>query len=193
MNKKIKIALIIGGSLALVGIGYLVWKKYFKKDSDMSTSQKGIILLGGLDNRANDKSIEEQVNLVREGSNYENILGFRYNDLNGTIKAIEENPTYSVILFSAGCRYSFDVAKKMKEFNNIKNLYLAEPYGVSTTHTNNAKKSVDLGLPEQNIFVGSSKATGLDIVNNPTKTSNCTPRHWCSLTDVGKKIKSNVN
>jgi hypothetical protein len=146
MNKKIKIALIIGGSLALVGIGYLVWKKYFKKDSDMYTSQKGIILLGGLDNRANDKSIEEQVNLVREGSNYENILGFRYNDLNGTIKAIEENPTYSVILFSAGCRYSFDVAKKMKEFNNIKNLYLAEPYGVSTTHTNNAKKSVAIAL-----------------------------------------------
>lgn len=186
-----KISIILVGSLLVISTNYLLFNSLNLKTKKYK--DKGIILLGGLDNRANDKSILEQVNLVKKGSKYDKILGFRYNDLNGTLKAIEKNPTYSVILFSAGCRYSFDVAKKMKQFDNIKNLYLAEPYALSSIHTNNAKKSVDLGLPEQNIFVGDSKATGLGIVNNPTKTSNCTPRHWCSLTDVGKKIKSNVN
>ena len=33
MNKNLKIALIIGGSLALVGVGYFIWKKYYKKSN----------------------------------------------------------------------------------------------------------------------------------------------------------------
>lgn len=31
MNKTVKISLIIGGSLALIGAGYLIWKKFYKK------------------------------------------------------------------------------------------------------------------------------------------------------------------
>lgn len=150
----------------------------------------GIILMGGLDYRQNDKSVEEQIELLKKGSNSQNILGFKYNNLNGVLDAIEKNPKFSVVLFSAGCRYSFDVAKKMNAFKNIKNLYVVEPYAISSNHRESVQKSVELGLPQKNIFVGNSKGTGLGIVDNPTKTSNCTPSHWCSLTDVGKKIVS---
>lgn len=38
MNRNLKIALIIGGSLALVGAGYFIWKKYYKKPNQAPQS-----------------------------------------------------------------------------------------------------------------------------------------------------------
>jgi len=51
MNKNLKIGLIIGGSLALVGIGYLVWKKYSKKNTDSPR---------------NPEEVKEQINNIEE-------------------------------------------------------------------------------------------------------------------------------
>lgn len=38
MNRNLKIGLIVGGSIALLGIGYFVWKKYYRKNNQSPQS-----------------------------------------------------------------------------------------------------------------------------------------------------------
>lgn len=40
MTKNVKMALIVGGSLALIGLGYFVWKKYYKKSDEPKSPEE---------------------------------------------------------------------------------------------------------------------------------------------------------
>lgn len=161
-----------------------------KKDNNKKSKQKGILLLGGLDNRAGDLKIDKQVELVKKGIDSSiDTKGFRYVDIEGILNAIEQNPNYSVMLFSAGCKYADKVAEKMKEMkNSLDNLYILEPYHSGGTTTKAVRKAVEMGVPSKNVYVGSGASTGVGIIENPSKTPSCSPSHWCSLTEVAKFV-----
>ena len=187
MKKLHKIIIIVASALLVAGITYFVLNRNKEK---IRKKKKGIILMGGLDNRSGDKSITEQQELLKLGVNDEvDIISFRYNDLNGVLNAISENPSYNIVLFSAGASKSKNVADKLKESGGeLKQLYIVEPYAPSTTTTKSVNDAVNLGVPNKNVLVGTYKGSGLGIVENATPTPSCSPNHWCSLTEVGKII-----
>lgn len=187
MNKFAKISLITASAILVVAVVYLTLSK---RDKSNSKKSKGILLLGGLDNRSGDLKIERQVELVKKDIDSKtDVKGFRYVDLNGILNAINENPNYSVMLFSAGSKYADKVAEKMKQVNNsLENLYILEPYHSGGTTTNAVRKAVEMGMPSKNVYVGSGASTGVGIVDNSSKTPSCSPNHWCSLTEVAKFV-----
>lgn len=148
------------------------------------------ILVGGLDYRAGDKKIDQQVKLLNAGLgiNEADIKGFRYNTSTSTIlEFLKANPKVPVFLFSAGCVKAYDVA--MSEFSDKNKIYVIEPYGVSAKTASLIRNTVAAGMPAANVFVGSSKATGAGIVPG-CSNSNSKSGHWGALTSVGamKKI-----
>ena len=189
------------GMLAVIGVSgtitYHLIKKYRNRNEAMengleSDKPKNILLLGGLDNRNGDLSITEQVELLERGvSNSLNVEGFRYNDITGIINRINnsEKEMY-VVLFSAGCSKSKDVAQELinKEYN-LNYMFIVEPYGKSSTTSQSVKDAVSMGVPSKNVMVGNSQSTGLDIIDNATSTPSCSPTHWCSLIEIGEVIK----
>lgn len=57
MNKNLKIALLIGGSLALVGAGYFIWKKYYKKSNqDLQSLEQQQVQENKIDQKKLDNS-----------------------------------------------------------------------------------------------------------------------------------------
>lgn len=151
---------------------------------------KNILLLGGLDYRQGDLNIEKQVELLEQGSKMA-VTGFRYNNLKGIISAIEQSKTpIYVVLFSKGGQYSHDIALAMSSKKiKLSNLYIVEPYASSSTTSSSVRLAVSLGVPSKNVMVGKSTSVGLGVVENTTSTPSCSPSHWCSLKEVGIKIK----
>lgn len=180
--KKNKKEILVISTLLIV---LLVLYKTRKKPES-----KNVILLGGLDNRAGDKKIEEQVEIVKSGlSKPMQVQGFRYFDINSTLKAIEENPNSYVLCFSAGCQYAEQLATQIKDKNgDLNKLFIIEPYHSGGTTTKSVRKAVELGVPSKNVFVGTYAATGLGIVENSSKTPSCSPAHWCALKEVAKVL-----
>ncbi len=187
MKKSHKIIIIVASTLLVAGIIYFVLNR---NKEPIPKKKKGIILMGGLDNRSGDKSITEQKELLKLGFNDEvDIISFRYNDLNGVLNAISDNPKFNVVLFSAGASKSKNVADKLKESGGqLNKLFIVEPYAPSSTTTKSVNDAVNLGVPNKNVIVGTYKGAGLGIVENATPTPSCSPNHWCSLTEVGKII-----
>tara|TARA_R110000782_G_scaffold177625_1_gene268574 strand:+ start:64 stop:639 length:576 start_codon:yes stop_codon:yes gene_type:complete len=181
--KTRNITLIVIGVLAIVGItSFILIKKMKKKPNN-------ILLLGGLDYRSGDKKIDEQVELVKKGSELET-KGFRYNNSQGIIKEILESkkPMY-VILFSKGGEYSNEIAQAMESKKiPLSYLYIVEPYSKSSKTAQSIKEAVSLGVPNKNVVVGNSISVGKGVVDNATTTPNCSPSHWCALEMVGKII-----
>jgi hypothetical protein len=173
------------GAILLIGIASFILIKKASKNSP-------IILLGGLDNRSGDKSIQEQVELLRSGltNQKRELIGFRYNNPDGLIEELSQVSKDSyVVLFSAGCSKSLQIAKAMKDLKmNLDKLYIVEPYGVSSNVQKSVQGAINIGVPSKNVIVGGSTATGKGIAKNVTKTPSCLPNHWCSLTEVAKII-----
>jgi hypothetical protein len=144
-------------------------------------SDAQIILMGGLDYRQGDKNISQQVEIVKQSSGIKNVIGHRYMKINDVLSSIKENPDAYVILFSAGCRYSNEIAKVM---NDKSKLYIVEPYAVSSGTANSVRNAVSQGVPPKNVIVGPSKGRGSGVVDGSTKTP---PNigHWGSLEYVG--------
>ena len=190
-SKIQKTLIIVGGASIVLLIGYLITKKMKVTNNG---SKKSVLLLGGLDTRAGDKKINEQVELIKKGlSKDTDVKGFRYFDKDGIMKQIENDKNVFVILFSAGCAYAETVAKKIQQVGgNLKDMYILEPYAASAATANSVQNAVKLGVPSQNVFVGTWKGTGLGVVENATPTPNCSPSHWCSLVEVSKKISNLV-
>jgi hypothetical protein len=148
-------------------------------------SGDGIILMGGLDTRAGDKNISQQVEMVKNSSNNDNVIGHRYMMLTDVLNSIKENPTYNVILFSAGCAHSRKIADAMSDKSK---LYIVEPYAVSSNTKSSVRGAVDLGVPSQNVVVGPSQGRGMGVVDGATKTP-LGIGHWGALEYVAGMLK----
>lgn len=169
---------------------YIAYKLFKKPQSKNLQKSKNIILIGGLDYRKGDKKINEQVDLVKSGinGNYQ-VQGFTYKDLQGALNALDKTPNSYVLLFSAGCQYAENIAKKIKELNqNLSNLYIAEPFHNGGKTSKSVQNAVNMGVPSKNVFVGKNTGVGLGIVKDASNTPNCSPSHWCALTQVTKII-----
>ena len=180
-SKTKKIILITSAIVLIVGISAFLIKKNKKPNS--------ILLLGGLDNRDDDLSIDEQANLIKKGSNMKT-EAFRFNNSEGLIKAINETkkPSY-VVLFSKGGEYSIEIAQAMKSKDiPLEYLYIVEPYGKSSATKKSVNDAVKLGVPSTNVFVGLLESTGFKIVDDASLSPSCVPFHWCALKEVGKLI-----
>ena len=171
------------GLIALLGLVSFVFIRKKKKKPN------SILLLGGLDYRSGDKKIDEQVSLLKKGSQLQT-KGFRYNNSEGIIQDILESkkPMY-VVLFSKGGEYSDEIAKAMKSKKiPLSYLYIVEPYSKSSKTAKSIQYAVNLGVPNKNVIVGNSTSVGKGVVDNATPTPNCSPYHWCALEMVGKII-----
>ena len=147
-----------------------------------STGSYGVILVGGLDNRKGDYSLEEQVNLFKK--NYSgNVKGFRYNTETSTIlNFLKSNTNVSVVLFSAGCNKAKEIAKS--GYVDLNKIYIVEPYAVNGNSY--VSGAVSIGVPAKHVFVGDSKARGKGVV--PGAVSSQASSHWGALEGIGKLI-----
>jgi hypothetical protein len=158
--------------------------KNTNKDSKNKTSGD-VILMGGLDYRPGDLNITQQINVVKEKLPKKNVIGFRYSNLKDTLKAIKDNPDAYVILFSAGCNYSSEIAKTIK---NKDRLFIVEPYASSKNTSNSVKSAVSSGVPSSNVVTGAGKPRGEGVVSGATKTPSSYD-HWGALKFVTTLIK----
>lgn len=150
---------------------------------------KKVLLVGGLDNRPNDKSLSDQKALLQKSNSDAEVTAIRYNDFPAAKKALLENSFDSVILFSAGCKYSDQIAEILRSKNeSLSKLFIVEPYHSGGKTSRSVKTAVDLGVPAKNVFVGKTAATGNGIVANASDTPKCSPSHWCALTEIGKLV-----
>lgn len=156
-----------------------------KKTTPKTKSGDGIILMGGLDTRPNDKNINQQVEMVKKSSNNNNVIGHRYSMLGNVLNSIKENPTYNVILFSAGCAHSRKIADAMSDKSK---LYIVEPFAVSSPTKSSVRGAVDLGVPSQNVVVGPTEGRGRGVVDGATKTPSGIG-HWGALEYVAGMLK----
>lgn len=155
-------------------------------------SLSNVLFLGGLDTGDSYLNITQQTDLLKQGLGEKyNVQSFRHTKVKDFINQINKDNKVIVVLFSAGCSKSFEIAKKMKESNqDLTRLYIVEPYAKSSTTSKSVRDAVRLGVPSTNVLVGNHKGAGLGIVENATPTPKCNPAHWCSLTEVGKIISS---
>ena len=148
-----------------------------KDDSQINVSSGDVILMGGLDTRSGDLNIDEQVNVLKNKLPNKNIIGFRYNNLQGVLDAIRKNPESYVVLFSAACKYSSQIAEEIKYKDR---LFIVESYAVSTSVVNSLNDAVSMGVPNENVITGPVKARGKDVVSGSTKTPSGV-NHWGAL------------
>ena len=150
--------------------------------------KKGAILIGGLDDRTDkdgkliDKTIDQQISLLKSASGFSNIIGLRYSTSDDIIqKTIENNPNFPVVLFSAGCQKA-DVVLNTNGVNPNK-VFLIQPWAAS-------KKRMDyyngLRMPKNHIYVGKSASTG----NGIRGATRCPEGmgHWESLPAIGGMV-----
>ncbi len=156
-----------------------------KKITPKTTSKDGIILMGGLDDRSGYKNIKQQVEMVKKSSNNDNVIGHRYMMLKDVLNSIKENPTYNVILFSAGCRYSKQIAEAMSDKTK---LFIVEPYAISSGTASSVSSAVSMGVPSENVIVGPSQGRGAGVVSGATETPSGIG-HWGALEYVGSFIR----
>jgi len=178
--------LLIGGAIFCV-FGFVFYSTRKKK-----TSIRNVLFLGGLDTRPNDKDISVQSQLLKTGlGNDYNVKSYRYTDSKGLKEQITKKSKVIVVLFSAGCSQAFSVAKVMQENNqDLSNLYIVEPYAKSGRVVKSIQGAIDLGVPNKNVIVGKYESVGKGVVDNATLTPECSPNHWCAITEAGKIIQS---
>ena len=149
-----------------------------------------IIFIGGLDNRKGDLKLPDQVELLKKGLQKDfEISPYRYSNGEGALNQIEKSkdPMY-VIMFSAGARHSNKIASKMKQKGfDLNKIYIVEPWGKGNS-VKRLQDTAELGVPAKNFLVGSSSSTGNGVISGATSTPNCSPGHWCAVTEVGKII-----
>jgi hypothetical protein len=149
------------------------------------------ILIGGLDNRAGDLNIDQQVGLLKQGLGQNmNVKGFRYNTSTSEINEfLKNNPKIPIYTFSAGAVKVSDLS--LNPNVNIKKLFVIEPYGASQKTKEIVNSAISNGMPSNNVFVGDSIYTGLGISQNVQKSDSTS--HWQSLTNVARKTSSSLN
>ena len=136
------------------------------------------------------KSVSQQQELLAKNTSMP-IDAYYHGNAAKVIKAVTQNPTATVVLFSAGCSLASSVVRLMKDPTK---LYIVEPYAISGTTTKSVRFAVEKGTPAANVFVGPSVGRGKGVVSGATKSVD-NPKidymanHWKALEDVGKYIK----
>jgi len=166
------------------------------------------VFISGLDKTYNSgyKSLDEQLLIFKYGYGEDkNVKLFRWsvtqNDSEANIlfKFLEQNPNVPIFTFSKGCEIVG--ALSSKSYVDVKKMYVIEPYGASDKTINKINTAIKNGMPESNIFYGSSKGTGKGIwgksvpsgpnikeitVNGKTYSLN---NHWSALVNVSKLFR----
>ena len=134
-----------------------------------SSGKLPIVFIGGLDYRAGDYNIKEQAKLLKTSLPAgQKILAFRYVNHENAVEKIQElQGNCYVVVFSKGGDWSDDCASAIKDKTK---LYILEPYGAGTTAKNSVQSAVKLGVPPQNVIVGTSAGTGAGIVSGASQT-----------------------
>lgn len=166
------------------------WSKYGEEYEKMTTDSNAnldvinkdsksdiVILMGGLDYRPGDLNITQQKNVLQSKLPNKKVIGFRYTDLTGVLNAIKNNPDSYVVLFSAGCSKSAEIANAMTDKSK---LFIVEPYAASSSVASSVSNAVSSGTPSSNVVAGPNKARGDGAVAGATKTP---PNydHWGAL------------
>lgn len=148
-----------------------------------------LIFVAGLDNRQGDLNLAQQTDLLKKGYGDTAVISsFRYNANNTQIlKAIDDNPTAHIVLFSAGCAKSNVIANHLKD-NNIALtlLHINEPYTCSVNTKSIVDNAIKIGVPSSNVYSGGDNCTGNNITGH-TKLKD-RKSHFASLTPLGKLI-----
>lgn len=166
------------------------------------------VFISGLDKTYNSgyKSLDEQLLIFKYGYGEDkNVKLFRWsvtqNDSEANIlfKFLEQNPNVPIFTFSKGCEIVGVLSSK--SYVDVKKMYVIEPYGASDKTINKINTAIKNGMPENNIFYGSSKGTGKGIwgksvpsgpnikeitVNGKTYSLN---NHWSALVNVPKLFR----
>ena len=158
-----------------------------KDDSQDKISSVDIIFMGGLDYRRGDENLNQQTKRLKDNLPNKNIISFRYNNPTGVLAAIKKTPEAYVVLFSAGCKYSSDAAKEIK---NKYKLFIVEPYNGPNGYSISVNAAVSNGVPTLNVITGPDAARGMGIVSGSTKTpKSILPKHLGALGYVTNFIK----
>lgn len=146
-----------------------------------TTGEYQAVLIAGLDGDGY-KPLEEQVALLQTSFSGK-IKGFRYNTPDSEILAfLKEVPKIHVFMFSAGCRKAAVIAKSPDVI--LDKIYIIEPYAVNGNSA--VVEAVGKGVPARHVFVGSSTATGKNVV--PGAVSSNASSHWGALAKGGQFI-----
>lgn len=169
-------------------------KEFGKKLKDSEPSSKSndgdtnAILIGGLDYRSGDLSIDSQVEKFKENSKFGNVKGFRYNTPTSTIlDFLKSNPNTPVYMFSAGCTKSNDISKSPNVDKN--KVFIIEPFASSPTTKQIVQSAVSNGIPASNVFVGPNSSRGANVVNGASSSKAKT--HWDALKQVASLTYNN--
>jgi hypothetical protein len=146
-------------------------------DSQTNVSSGDVILMGGLDTRPGDLNIDQQVEVLKNKLPNKNIIGFRYNNLQGVLDAIRKNPESYVVLFSAACKYSSQIAEEIKYKDR---LFIVESYAKASNVFDSVNDAVSMGVPNENVITGSTDSRGKSVVPGATDTPNGV-NHWGAL------------
>lgn len=153
--------------------------KYIKIYEEVTASTYDAVLIGGLDYRPGDYTIDQQVNLLKKtyGSN-KKIKGFRYKESASSIlEFLSKNPKIDVYMFSAGCAKAEEIAKSPHV--NLKKVFIIEPYALSANTKRIVSAAVNKGVPAKNVYVGPTSGRGKGIVNGASDSKSNT--HWDAL------------
>lgn len=160
-------------------------KPHSKSQQLYKTSVKSsydAVLIGGLDYRDGDYSIDQQVGLLKTSFNG-NVKGFRYNaSTTEILNFLELNPKIYVIMFSAGCKKANDISKSPNV--DLNKIFIVEPYAVNGNSS--VSGAVTNGVPANHVFVGPNSARGKGVVSGSVSSNSNS--HWGALRDIGKYI-----
>ena len=149
----------------------------------LTSSSYNAVLIGGLDYRQGDYSIDKQVGLLK--TNFSgNVKGFRYNASTiDILNFLKNNPNIYVFMFSAGCKKAGDISKSPNV--NLNKIYIIEPY--AKNGNSSVVAAVSNGVPASNVFVGPSTDRGKGVVSGAVSSQSSS--HWGALKNVGNYIK----
>jgi hypothetical protein len=153
--------------------------KYIKIYEDYTGSQYDAVLIGGLDYRAGDYKIDQQVELLKKSyGSSKNVKGFRYNTPTSTIlEFLAKNPKIDVYMFSAGCAKAAEISKS--PHINPTRVFIIEPYSASSRTKEIVATAVNNGVPAQNVYVGPNIARGKGTVTGESSSNSAS--HWGAL------------
>ena len=164
-----------------------------------STPSAGVILMTGLTPPNSSKTHQQQISIFKQGYPNGDVKAFTYQQKTQLLAAMQANPTYSVVLFSAACRHAEKVAGAITDTSN---LWMVEPF-INASKTNNAYKGVraaveDYGVPAKNVQTGPARDTnrgwGILLKNKSTErylgqvSGEKSANHFKALTYRGSKL-----